>query len=321
MESVKPNGLRTFRPEYDAYCFGDPQLKASMDTWLAGVQSGNAIRCLMITGVPGFGKTALALAVAKKLGVKDPQEYNCASTRTIEDARGIIETFHYLPMQGDYRVVILDEAHQLTPVAQQAFYTPFEGLPPTTIVIVCTSDPQLLTDAFRRRTYRIDLKPYSDETILDILSGLPVPLKPKMMAQIARSSGGNPGKALQLAESCVSGEVTEEILEKRLVMPEDFITYLLQQDFKTTYLLSRALQEEDRKGFIERSLRLFDILWHVEQGAKVPQTTTESKWSEPFRGKVPKGKVQQYYRDLIRLQNQPIGILRAWAMQPDLLTL
>jgi hypothetical protein len=68
-----------------------------------------------------------------------------------EDARELVTELQCLPRLGDYRVVILDEAQQTTPTAQNIFLKPFEDENSCNVFLIGTSDPTKIIDAVKRR--------------------------------------------------------------------------------------------------------------------------------------------------------------------------
>jgi DNA polymerase-3 subunit gamma/tau len=62
----------------------------------------------------------------------------------------------FSPTGGQYRVVIIDEVHQLSNDAFAALLKTLEEPPPHLVFIFATTDPQKLPDTIRSRTQRYD---------------------------------------------------------------------------------------------------------------------------------------------------------------------
>jgi DNA polymerase III delta prime subunit len=325
------NGLRTYRPDLDSYVFHSPQLAEQVNSWVKGVKDGSVSRALLLTGASGLGKTTLGIAACVKLGAvsQDIQEINCGTYRTLENARGLLDMLEYSPSHSDYRVLVLDECHQMVENAQQAFLTPLEKLPKSTIVVACTSQPQDLNPAFRRRFYELRLTEYDDDSILEILANLPIKLKPAMMATIVQMAGGNPGRAIALAESNPNTEDKEKqnALIKELLVIENFVASLFEADRKKILLHAKMLREENRKVFFEKVLQYLEGAWLVAgnltpalppkelafirdrvKGLQWPGLTPDqqAQKQQQYLGKV--------YNDMVKLSALSSYQLRAWAM-------
>jgi DNA polymerase III delta prime subunit len=277
--------------------------------WISGLQDGTSSRALLISGPTGHGKTSLALASVKALGAaeRDITEINCANLRTLEDARDITMTINFSPVGGKYRVLILDEVHQMVPNAIQAFLTPLEKLAPTTIVIACTTDPEKLAKAFRNRFYEIKIKPYSANQIVEILSNLPgLKLPPKTLALISGASGGNPRVAIGMAEKGLTEAQADQIVQGNLAT-EQFIEAMFARDHKILYLASKLVTNENRTDFFNRVIQAFDAAYQINLGISPPYKVPQFgryKWDGIELGKV--------LAKLIQLQGAPLTELKIW---------
>ena len=70
---------------------------------------------------------------------------DAASQRGIDDIREIRERVVLQPVEGRYKVYILDEAHQLTDAAFNALLKLIEEPPPHLVFVFCTTDlPKML---------------------------------------------------------------------------------------------------------------------------------------------------------------------------------
>lgn len=279
------NGLRTYRPNLDHYVFCSELVQNQVNAWIEGALSKKSTRALLLTGSPGLGKTTLALAACQKLNAnpRDINQVNCANYRKIDETRELLLQLAFMPMHGDYRALILDEVHQLTKDSQQAFMTPLEeDLPKQTLVIACTSKPEELETAFRRRFYEIKLQPYTPEEIADILMQLPVtpPVKPPVAASIATHCGGNPAKAIAMVEQNFTGTPeAQEALIQSLKQDEEAILAFYQALFtgssKQRLLLTKTIKEENRKLFFDKIILYLECSWMILKGLNPAISTRE----------------------------------------------
>lgn len=107
--------VEKYRPRTIATTVLPPQLK---DTFQAIVDTGE-LPNMMFTGTAGLGKTTVAKAMCKQLGL-DYIVINGSEEGNIDTLRGKIKQFaSSVSLQGGYKVVILDEADYLNPQSTQ----------------------------------------------------------------------------------------------------------------------------------------------------------------------------------------------------------
>ena len=70
----------------------------------------------------------------------DVVEIDGASNRGIDDARRLREAIAYAPMEGRYKVFIIDEAHMLTRESFNALLKTLEEPPPRATFILATTE-------------------------------------------------------------------------------------------------------------------------------------------------------------------------------------
>lgn len=272
MSTDLQNGLRTYRPDFLQYTYCSERVSREVANWAHKTldQNGGVTRCLMITGQTGLGKTTLALALAGFLGVseRDIQQVNCGDVRTLEDARGLINSsLMYGPSSGNYRVLILDEVHQMVPNAQRAFLTPLEQLAHNIIVVCATSNPEMLQAPFRGRFYEIRLEPYTEDAIVDILMNLPTPPEPSTAVLAARAAYGNPRRAIAMIEKGVTEADAEEI-KAEMFRIEDFIRAIMTGNVSKAYGCVSALKTDQTVKFVQETCGMIETLWLDMHGAK-----------------------------------------------------
>lgn len=127
---------------------------------LQSIVSKNPASAYIFTGGRGTGKTSIARAFARDLGILDADimELDAASHSKIEDIRELGESVASLPFYSPYKMYILDEVHMLSKNAANAFLKLLEEPPQHVIFVLATTDPQKLPETILSRCIQFNLK-------------------------------------------------------------------------------------------------------------------------------------------------------------------
>ena len=151
-----------YRPQTFAEVTGQETVKAILSRAAA---ENRVAPAYLLSGTRGVGKTTIARIFAKALNCEhapaaepcnqcracrsitqgnfvDVVEIDGASNRGIDDARRLRESIGYAPMEGRYKVFIIDEAHMLTKESFNALLKTLEEPPPQVTFIMATTEPQ-----------------------------------------------------------------------------------------------------------------------------------------------------------------------------------
>jgi DNA polymerase III subunit gamma/tau len=162
---------RKYRPQTFDEVVGQ---EAVVRTLRNAIETDQIRQAYLFAGPRGTGKTSLARILAKALNCAqgptatpdgtchscvaiangtslDVIEMDAASQRGIDDIREIRERVVLQPVEGRYKVYILDEAHQLTDAAFNALLKLIEEPPPHLVFVFCTTDVSKMLPTVRSR--------------------------------------------------------------------------------------------------------------------------------------------------------------------------
>jgi DNA polymerase-3 subunit gamma/tau len=162
---------RKYRPQTFADVVGQ---EAVVRTLTNAIEQEKVRQAYLFAGPRGTGKTSLARILAKAVNCAhgptstpdgtchacvaiangtslDVIEMDAASQRGIDDIRDIRDRVVLQPVEGTYKVYILDEAHQLTDAAWNALLKLIEEPPPHLMFVFCTTELQKVLPTVRSR--------------------------------------------------------------------------------------------------------------------------------------------------------------------------
>ena len=210
------------------------------------VKNDNIAHAYLFTGTRGTGKTSVARIFAKAVNCKDNRngspcgmcsacrafdsagnvdfiELDAASNNSIDDVRALRESVKYPPADSElrYKVFIIDEAHQLSTQAFNAFLKTLEEPPAYCIYILATTEVQKLPQTILSRCLRFDFALVGQEELADHVAHIydleGAKYSRDAVLAIARAGQGSVRDTLSVADTCLTatnGDVTyESVLE------------------------------------------------------------------------------------------------------------
>ncbi len=238
----------------------------------------------LFTGTRGVGKTTVSRVLAKSLNCQGPDgqggitatpcgvcqacrdidagrfvdytELDAASNRGVDEVQSLLEQAVYKPVQGRFKVFMIDEVHMLTNTAFNAMLKTLEEPPEYLKFVLATTDPQKVPVTVLSRCLQFNLRPMAPETVLEhltqVLAAEQVPAEPQALRLLARAARGSMRDALSLTDQAIAfgnGELLEGGVRQMLGSADRshvfrLIDALAQGDGKTVVETSEVLRRD-----------------------------------------------------------------------------
>ena len=208
------------------------RLRLLCEAFLTNQIKNNQIsHAYLFCGTRGTGKTSIARIFAKAINCEHPIngnpcnkcmtcqmmsdasnmdiiEIDAASNNRVEEIRDLRERVKYPPVNGRYKVYIIDEVHMLTDSAFNALLKTLEEPPEYVVFILGTTEVQKLPATILSRCLRFDFKLISNESlekhIKKIFSDSGIKFEDEAVSLIAKLGQGSVRDALSIADMCVA---------------------------------------------------------------------------------------------------------------------
>ncbi len=225
---------RKYRPQTFKDVVGQEHVTTTLRN---AISAGRVASGYLFTGTRGTAKTTCARILAKALNCIGPDgslaaptpepcgvcgpcksianssfvdvlEMDAASHGKVDDVRDLVASIKFPPMEGRYKVYIIDEAHQLSRDAMDAFLKTLEEPPDRVVFVLATTELEKLPITIASRCQVYEFKRGSVAQISarvgDVLKAEGVKADPAAVTLIARAADGSYRDSLSLLEQVLA---------------------------------------------------------------------------------------------------------------------
>ncbi|MDD5383198.1 MAG: DNA polymerase III subunit gamma/tau [Candidatus Margulisbacteria bacterium] len=262
---------------------------AIIQTLKNAIKNNRLAHAYIFSGPRGTGKTSAARILAKALNCEkgptpDPCgvcgnclkirdghsvnviEIDAASNRGIDEIRELRERIRYAPVEGRYKVYIIDEVHMLTPEAFNALLKTLEEPPSHTIFVLATTELQKVPLTIISRCQRLDFGLIKLAEIEDHLKKIAkaesFEIDAKALNLVARVAEGCMRDAVSLLDQLVS-------FSGHKISYDDVVTLLGTADEELLFAFGDAVATNDPAKVLEL------IRQGLEEGRSTLQVTRD----------------------------------------------
>lgn len=219
---------RKWRPQDFSDLIGQEHISETLSN---AINTGKVAHAYLFSGPRGTGKTSTAKILAKALNCEhgptptpcnqcvccqkindgsfmDVFEIDAASNRGIDEIRDLRETVKFAPVDGKYKVYIIDEVHMLTTEAFNALLKTLEEPPSHVVFILATTEVHKVPITIQSRCQRYDFKRITKDDILKrlvmITDEMGLNADKDALSVIAIQADGGMRDALSLLDQCLA---------------------------------------------------------------------------------------------------------------------
>jgi DNA polymerase-3 subunit gamma/tau len=234
---------RKYRPKTFSQLVGQSHVVQALTNALRSQRLHHAY---LFTGTRGVGKTTVSRILAKSLNCEtgitdepcgvcsacvdidagrfvDYTELDAASNRGVDEIQQLLEQAAYKPVQGRFKVFMIDEVHMLSGHAFNAMLKTLEEPPEYLKFVLATTDPHKVPVTVLSRCLQFNLRPMAPETIVEhltqVLADEHVANDVQSLRLLARAAKGSMRDALSLTDQAIAfgnGTLAEAVVRDML---------------------------------------------------------------------------------------------------------
>jgi len=234
---------RKYRPKTFTQLVGQSHVVQALTNALRSQRLHHAY---LFTGTRGVGKTTVSRILAKSLNCEtgitdqpcgvcsacldidsgrfvDYTELDAASNRGVDEIQQLLEQAAYKPVQGRFKVFMIDEVHMLSNTAFNAMLKTLEEPPEYLKFVLATTDPHKVPVTVLSRCLQFNLRPMAPETIVEhltqVLADEQVQADVQSLRLLARAARGSMRDALSLTDQAIAfgnGALAEAVVRDML---------------------------------------------------------------------------------------------------------
>jgi len=286
---------RQWRPQDFEHLVGQNHISSTLKN---AIVSGKIAHAYLFSGPRGTGKTSTAKILAKSLNCingptpepcnvcsncerintgtsMDVLEIDAASNRGIDEIRELRETVKFAPVDGRYKVYIIDEVHMLTTEAFNALLKTLEEPPTHVVFILATTEAHKIPPTIHSRCQRYDFRRIEsreiEQRLADVAEHGGLTIAPDALKLIASHADGGLRDALSILDQCTTmddGLITADKVRQLLgLIGHEWVwritDALAERDFKVVLLALNELiilGKEVRQVLLELALYMRSIM-------------------------------------------------------------
>jgi DNA polymerase-3 subunit delta' len=305
--------------------------RAARDAHQPDTKSNSMTHAWLFTGPPGAGRSTAAILFAAAILCENFGCGNCSVCRQVlndqhpdvnrfipqqititrDEAEALIREASVMPLTGDYRIIVIEDADRLSEVSGNMLLKSIEEPHSRAVWILCTPsvDDVLPTIRSRCRTLALATPAWQEVSELLIKEGI----EPAMAAYSARAAQGHVGRARGLATDEATRRRRHEILQIPSQLHDLRACFIAAENI-VSVATEEANAESDRRDESEKAdvLELFG----AEAGSKSKgeraarpilrelETRQKSRRTRAVRDRLDQSltDLMSYFTDVMKLQ-------------------
>ena len=218
---------RKYRPSTFEEVVGQQHIVATLQN---AIKNNKLAHAYLFCGPRGTGKTSIAKLLAKTINCTsevsrpcgvcancidiqesthpDVIELDAATNNGVDEVRELIDKVKYAPMQGKYKVYIIDEVHMMTASAFNALLKTLEEPPEYCIFILATTEPHKVLPTIVSRCQRFDFNkvptPLIKERLRYITEKEGIKCEDSALQLVSEIAEGGMRDALSIMDQCIA---------------------------------------------------------------------------------------------------------------------